>query len=396
MKLSRRITQVTDGGSGGWDIYFKARAMKQAGAPVIELTVGDHDIPTHPDILGAMDASARAGATGYSAVPGSERLRAAIAARCTEMTGVETRVQDVIVTAGGQAALLAAHAAALDPGDTGLFIDPYYATYPGTIRAVAGVPKAIAARPEGGFQPRASAIDAAAAGARSLLINSPNNPTGAVYSRRTMHQIAEIATAHDLWLISDEVYDSQVWQGTHVSARALDGMAERTLVIGSMSKAFAMTGSRIGWIIAAPEVIRWLTILATHTTYGVPGFVQDAALYALENRTRLEPLVAAPYLRRRDLAMRVFSQSPALHPAAPQGAMYVMLDVRPTGLDGIGFADALLEDTGIAVMPGESFGAAAAGHIRIALTQPEGRLETALRQIRAFAEALLGRRGGAA
>ena len=136
---------------------------------------------------------------------------------------------------GGQAGLYASHHAVLDAGDTALFIDPYYATYPGTIRGVGGVPLAIAARPDDGFLPDAAAIAAVAPEAKSLLINSPNNPTGVVYDQATLAGIAEVCCDHDLWLISDEVYDTQVWTGTHLTPRGIPGMMERTLVIGSVS-----------------------------------------------------------------------------------------------------------------------------------------------------------------
>lgn len=124
-----------------------------------------------------------------------------------------------MITPGGQSALFASHHAVLDEGDTALFIDPYYATYPGTIRGVGATPRAVQARPEAGFQPDMDALSAAAAQAKSLLINSPNNPTGAIYSRDTLTRIADICCAHDLWLISDEVYDTQIWEGSHLSPR---------------------------------------------------------------------------------------------------------------------------------------------------------------------------------
>ena len=149
---------------------------------------------------------------------------------------MKTTPENILVTPGGQSALYSAHSAVCDEGDTALYIDPYYATYPGTIRGIGATPQSIAAHPEAGFQPRAADIAAHAKGATSLLINSPNNPTGAVYSRATLQGIADVCIEHDLWLISDEVYDTQVWQGTHISPRSLDGMAERTLVVGSMSK----------------------------------------------------------------------------------------------------------------------------------------------------------------
>ncbi|MGJ8610284.1 MAG: pyridoxal phosphate-dependent aminotransferase, partial [Octadecabacter sp.] len=190
MKLSHRITHLTPSGSDGWDIFYKARAMVAAGQDVIELTIGEHDIRTHPDILAAMHTSAIGGHTGYAAIPGTPALRQAVADRIQTRTGVPTAADNILITPGGQAALLATHTAVLNPDDTALFIDPYYATYPGTIRAAGGIPQAIQASPATGFQPRASDIARQAVHAKSLLINTPNNPTGAVYSRNTLQDIA--------------------------------------------------------------------------------------------------------------------------------------------------------------------------------------------------------------
>lgn len=388
VSLSRRITTLNGDGSDGWGVFYAARQMIAAGTPVTELTVGEHDIRTAPQILAAMDASARGGHTGYAMVPGIAALRDAVAARVSERTGVPTTRANVMITPGGQAALFAAHSAVCDPGDTGLFIDPYYATYPGTIRGVGARPRAVTARPEDGFQPRAEAIDAAAEGTRSLLINSPNNPTGAVYTRATMESIAEVARARGLWVISDEVYDTQVWDGAHISPRALPGMAERTLVVGSMSKSHAMTGSRCGWIVGPEAAITALIDLATCTTYGVPGFVQDAALFALSEGDGLEAEIAAPFRRRRALAQQILAQQNTVGLIPPGGAMYLMLDIRATGLSGEAFSFALLERHHIAVMPGESFGQAAAGHLRVAMTIADEDFARALGLICAFATEL--------
>lgn len=386
MQLSNRITGLTGGGSDGWDVFNRAREMIAAGTPVTELTIGEHDIRTAPAILDEMHRNARAGHTGYASVPGIAALRDAIAARVQSRTGVATSRDNVVVTPGGQAALFAAHTAACNPGDTALFIDPYYATYPGTIRGAGAVPHAIQAWPETGFQPLAGDIAAAAPTARSLMINTPNNPTGVVYTHETLTGIARTCLDHDLWLISDEVYDTQVWQGSHHSLRALPDMAARTLVVGSMSKSHAMTGSRVGWIVGPEEAVGHLINLSTHTTYGVPGFIQDAALFALNQGTALEEEIAAPFLRRRAIAMRVLKNSNTVAAVPCDGAMYMMLDIRATGLSGEAFANALLDHEHIAVMPGESFGRAAAGHLRVAMTIEDAAFEAALTRLVHFAE----------
>ncbi|WP_299768405.1 aminotransferase class I/II-fold pyridoxal phosphate-dependent enzyme [uncultured Tateyamaria sp.] len=387
MNLSQRMQTLTGGGSDGWDVFIKARKMIAEGTPVTELTIGEHDIRTATPILQDMHKSALGGHTGYAMVPGTDTLRDTVAKRTSERTGVPTTRDNVLITPGGQSALFAAHAAACDPGDTALYLDPYYATYPGTIRGVSAIPHAIQTRAEDAFQPRASDIAAHAQTAKSLLINSPNNPTGTVYSHDTLTGIAQMCMDSDLWLISDEVYDTQVWEGEHISPRSLPDMAERTLVVGSMSKSHAMTGSRCGWVIGPEEVIAHLITFATHTTYGVPGFIQDASVFALDQGPNFEAEIAAPFKRRRAIAQRVLSGQNTIGLVPAQGAMYLMLDIRATGMTGDDFANALLDEHHVAVMPGESFGQAAAGHVRVAMTIDDADFEQALRTLTAFAEA---------
>ncbi len=381
-RLSHRIKTLTDGGSDGWDIYRKSRAMKDRGMPVIELTIGEHDRKTDPAILKTMHDSATGGHTGYSTIPGTDGLRDAVAMRIAKMTGVATERHNVVITAGGQAALLAAHMIACDPGDAALYIDPYYATYPGTIRATGAKAVAVTARAERGFQPSQLDLQEACE-ARSLLINSPNNPTGAVYSQTKLQEIAKFIRERDMWLISDEVYDTQVWNGEHVSPRALPGMEARTLVAGSLSKSHAMTGSRIGWLVGPEEAITHAINLATHTTYGLPGFLQDAGEFALQQGSALEDVIAAPFRRRHKAVNAIFSRE-NLNVVPSVATMYVMVDIRGTGMTGTEFAEALLDEHLVAVMPGESFGKAAAGHVRVALTVDDATLEQAAMVIAEF------------
>ena len=321
-------------------------------------------------------------------VPGTNALRSAVAQRAQDRTGVPTRPENVLITPGGQSALFAAHSAACDPGDVALYLDPYYATYPGTIRACGAVPRRIETRASDAFQPRKDDLAAQAKGARSLLINTPNNPTGTVYSRATLEGVADVCQDNDLWLISDEVYDTQIWDGAHLSPRSLPDMTDRTFVVGSMSKSHAMTGSRCGWVIGPENAISRLIDLATVTTYGVPGFIQDASLYALAQGASFEEEIGAPFRRRRILAQDILAGQNTVGLIPAQGAMYLMLDIRATGLSGLEFANQLLDDTHIAVMPGESFGHAARGHIRVAMTVADDAFADALTKLVAFADAL--------
>lgn len=388
MKLSQRIQSITGGGSDGWDVFYRARKMIDDGVDVTELTIGEHDQKTDTSIMDAMDKSVRAGNTGYAAVPGSDELRRAIATRVQTRTGVPTTADNVIVTTGGQAALFAAHLALLDQGDTGLYMDPYYATYPGGIRSLGARAQAVPTRSRHNFQPQRADLEAHAKGAKSLLINSPNNPTGVIYSRETMEMIADFCLTHDIALVSDEVYDTQIWSGEHISPRSLPGMADQTFVIGSMSKSHAMTGWRVGWIIGPESAIEKVLDLSTINTYGVPGFIQDAATFALTNGDALEHQVADVFRTRLHLAQDILSGENHIRLIPAQGAMYLMLDIRATGLTGIEFADQLLDTHKIAVMPGETFGTSTAGHIRVALTIPDDDFANALRTLIGFAKTL--------
>ncbi|MEI4197552.1 pyridoxal phosphate-dependent aminotransferase [Roseovarius sp. E0-M6] len=388
MRFSNTIRNMTGGGSDGWDVFRKAKNMVRSGVDVTELTIGEHDIRTDPIILEAMHNAARDGHTGYTTFEGEEALRSRVAARITGRTGVMTTPDHVLIVPGGQGGLFATHHAVCDPGDTALYIDPYYTTYPGTIRTVGATPVSVEARADRDFQPDPDDIAAVAPGARSILVNTPNNPTGVVYTRETLDGIGRVATENDLWIISDEVYDTQVWIGDHLSPRALPGLEERTLVIGSMSKSHAMTGSRVGWVVGPPEAIEHMANLATHTTYGISGFVQHAAAFALDQGTEFEEMIAEPFRRRRDLVLKLMEGQNAARAIPADGAMYVMVDIRATGLSGEDFANRLLDERHVAVMPGESFGTAAAGHLRVALTVADDRLEEAVRDLIDLAGAL--------
>ena len=386
MKLSNRVTTIngTQTTGDGWSILYTARDRLAKGEDITMLCIGDHDTPTPEAIRTAVKTSLDAGNTKYAEINGAQPLRAAIAERVQSRTAVPTTADNVFVTNGGQGALFSAMMGVLDPGDACTIIDPYYATYIQTVRAASGTPRIVKAAPADGFQLAREPLLEATQGARALLINTPNNPTGAVYSDDTLAHIREACLTNDLWLITDEVYDGQVHDGAHTSPRQLPDMAERTLVVGSLSKSHVMTGFRIGWLIGPESFIAPMTDLTNATTYGLPGFLQDAARTALEQHSA-EAATSALYTRRRNAALKALDGTNAVTVSPPQGAMYLMLGIRQTGLSGIAFCEKLLAEEAIACMPGESFGQAAAGHIRVALTVPEDTLVPALQRISAFA-----------
>jgi arginine:pyruvate transaminase len=380
---SSRISGIIPSGKDGWEVHMAAWARRQAGEDIIMLSVGDHDFDTPAETVEACVRAVRGGFHHYTQLPGIPALRSAMAKASTRCTGVETSEDEIIATPGGQAALYAAVQATLDPGSHAIVVAPYYATYPGTFRSAGADFTVVETRAENGFQPDAAAIEAAVRpGTKAILINTPNNPTGAVYTRRSLEALAEVCRKHDLWLLSDEVYWT-LGGGEHLSPRALPGMAERTLVINSMSKSHGMTGWRIGWLTGPSELIRLTIDLNLVITYGLTDFVSRAAAEALENDFGVAE-IAARYAARRKAFLAEIEGSNQITVRGSEGGMYIMLDVRDVEPDCEAFAFNFLDAEKIAVMPGSSFGDAAAGHIRISLCQPEPVLADAAARLKRF------------
>ncbi len=380
---SSRLTGIIPSGKDGWEVHFAAMTRKQAGEPIVMLSVGDHDFDTPAETVEACVTAVRGGFHHYTQLPGIPALREAMAKVSTRCTGVLTSAQEVIATPGGQAALYAAVQAVLDPGGHAIVVAPYYATYPGTFRAAEADFTVVETLAENGFQPETAAIEGAVrSNTRAILINTPNNPTGAVYSRKSLEGIAEICRRHDLWLLSDEVYWT-LGGGEHISPRSLPGMADRTLVVNSMSKSHGMTGWRIGWLTGPKNIIRLLINLNLVTTYGLTDFVSRAATEALENDYGVDE-IAARYAARRRTFLDEIAGLNHITVRGSTGGMYVMLDIREVELDCEAFAWAFLEAEKVAVMPGVSFGDAAAGHIRISLCQTESVLADAATRLKRF------------
>lgn len=378
---SSRIQNIIPSGKDGWEVHFSAMTRQQQGEDIIMLSVGDHDFDTPSETVEAAVRMVRAGHHHYVQLPGLPRLREAMAAISTRCTGYPTTANEVIAAPGGQAALYAAVQATHDPGDHAIVVAPYYATYPGTFRAAGADFTVVEASADDGFQPSREAIEATIRpNTRSMLINSPNNPTGAVYSRASIEMLADICKKHDLWMLSDEVYWT-LGGGEHISPRSLPGMADRTLVINSMSKSHGMTGWRIGWLTGPADIIGLLISLNLVSTYGLPDFVSRAAIEALENDWGVEK-IANIYAERRLAVLDALRGINGVSVRGSDGGMYVMLDVRAIEPNDEKFAWSLLDAQKIAVMPGSSFGDAAAGCIRISLCQPEPVLREAIGRLR--------------
>lgn len=381
---SARLSNIIPSGKDGWEVHFAAWQRKEAGEPIIMLSVGDHDFDTPAETVEACVAAVREGHHHYTQLPGIPALREAMARISTRCTGVETSAEQVIATPGGQAALYAAVQGTVDRGEHAVVVAPYYATYPGTFRAAEADFTVVETRAADGFQPDAAAIEKAVReNTRAILINTPNNPTGAVYTRAALEKLADVCRRHDLWLLSDEVYWT-LGGGEHVSPRALPGMAERTLVINSMSKSHGMTGWRLGWLTGPEDFIGLLVNLNLVTTYGLTDFVSRAAIEALNNGHGVKE-IAERYAARRIAFLDAVRGMNDVTVRGSQGGMYVMLDISAVEPDDEKFAWALLDAENVGVMPGSSFGEAASGHIRISLCQQEDMLREAASRLRRFA-----------
>ncbi len=386
MHYSRLTERIQGKGSAAWDLHFEATRRRVAGEPVIVLSVGDPDFDTPAPVVEAAIRSLRGGATHYAAIQGIARLREAIAGRCSREAGFAVRSSEVAVLAGAQCGLFSVAQCLLDAGDEVLVIDPTYVTYEGVFGACGAHMVKVAARPENGFIVRAQDIEAAITPrTRALVVNSPHNPTGAVVPRETWLEIAQLCIRYNLWLVSDEVYSELVFEGEHTSPASLPGMATRTATVNSLSKSHAMTGWRVGWVVGPAPLITHLGRLTLSMLYGCPPFVQEAACVALESELPELAQMRDEYRLRRDAVCDALGGAPGVAVFRPSAGMFVMVDIRATGLGAQQFAEQLLRRHGVSVLPGEPFGLQAAGYLRLGLVEPVAVLQEACRRIRALA-----------
>lgn len=386
MRYAKRAAALGGAEAEAWNIHYEALARRARGEDVIVLSVGDPDFATPAPVVAAAKASLDRGHTHYADVAGQQELRAAIAALQSKLQPEPVSPEQVVVVAGAQCGLFAAAQLLLDPGDAVIVPDPMYVTYPATLAAAGARLVRVPLLPERGFHLDLDRLAAAVTPeVRAILLNSPHNPTGAVMTRAELEVVAELCRRHDLWLISDEVYAGLVYEGEHVSPASLPRMAERTVTVSSLSKSHAMSGWRVGWLIGPPELARHAANLALCMLYGSPGFVQDAATVALTQELVEVAAMRERFRRRRDAVCRRLAGLPGLACQRPRGGMFLMLDMRRTGLSADAFAKALLAEEGVAVLAADAFGGGAAGHVRLSLTVPDERLAEACNRIGRFA-----------
>ncbi|HEY1936067.1 MAG TPA: pyridoxal phosphate-dependent aminotransferase [Acetobacteraceae bacterium] len=391
MRLAERVNRIGGDGANAWSIHFAALAQVEAGRDVIVLTVGDPDQAPPELVIEETVRALRAHRTGYAPITGYPNVRAAIAARVARRTGQPCTADNVVVVAGAQAGVYCAVQCLAGPGDEVIVPEPVYATYAGVIAASGARMVNVPLRPENGFHPDVAALaDAITPRTRAIWINTPHNPTGSVLSHSEVAAIAELCRRHDLWLLSDEVYEDLTYERPHVSPWSLPGMAERTIVVSSLSKSHAMPGFRLGWIVAPSILKQPLFDLLVCMLYGGPPFIQDGALAALRQELPEVAAMRETYRSRAALLTDILANAPRCHVTRPEGGMFVLLDVRGTQRSSRDFATALLEHEAVAVLPCDGFGPSAVGQLRISLTVPGVRLKEAGMRIVRFAEGLTG------
>ena len=393
MRFSDLTQRIAGDGAAAWDIHYRAIALQEQGHDILLLSGGDPDFDTPAPIVQAAIDSLLTGNTHYAEVRGKRALRESIARRHQQRSGQQVDADHVVVLSGAQCALFSVVQCVLNPGDEVIVAEPMYVTYEAVFGACGAVVIPVPVRSENGF--RVLPEDVAARitpRTRALALNSPHNPSGASLSRSTWEALAELCIAHDLWLISDEVYSELLFEGEHISPASLPGMAQRTATLNSLSKSHAMTGWRVGWVVAPHALAGHLENLALCMLYGSPDFIQDAAVVALEAELPELEAMRQAYRQRRDLVCESLSACPGLRALRPDGGMFVMVDIRETGLSAQAFADRLLDRHGVSVLAGEAFGPSAAGHIRLGLVLGAAQLRDACQRIARCAHELMEER----
>jgi len=380
MRYASLVDRIATDQSTAWHVHWVGTQREAAGEDVIFFSIGDPDFATPEPIVDAAVAALRAGDTHYASIEGREELRGAVADRFASRSGVAVGPDNVAIVAGTQNALFSTGMCVLGVGDEAVTLDPMYVTYQATFAATGADVVAVPSGP--GFRPDADAVAAAITPrTRVLAMTTPSNPTGVVASRDELAALARLAIENDLWVIADEVYGELVFDGEHISMASIDGMAERTATVSSLSKSHAMTGWRCGWVIGPTELVEHVGRLAMPMVYGLPGFVQEAAVAAVADADTITAKMRATYLARRDLVCRVLAEADDLPVLSPDAGMYVMIDVRGRGMTSSEFSWALMERKNVSALDAGVFGATTDGWLRLAFTIGEQRLEEGCRRI---------------
>lgn len=380
-QVAERVTQLRP--SPTLAVSDRVRALREQGLDVIDLGGGDPDFPTPEHICRAAAEAMLRGETHYVASAGIPALRRAIARKLYQDNGILVDSEQIIVTPGGKAALFVSILALVGPGDDVLMFDPGWVSYEPMVTIAGARCRHVPLDPAENYWISRGTIEAQLTPAtRLMIVNTPNNPTGRVLTEPELAAIAEVAHERDLLVIADEIYEKIIYDGhRHYSLAALPGMAERTLTVNGFSKAYAMTGWRLGYVAGPAPLIKQIMKVHSHSATCATSFAQWGALAALEGpQDFIEQMVSA-WDRRRRLITERLNQIPGFRCPLPEGAFYAFPDVSGTGLSGQEVAARLIEEARVGVTPGDAFGEASTSCIRLSFAESDDKIEAAAERI---------------
>ena len=391
MRIASRMDTI--GTETAFEAAARARALEATGRSVIHLEIGEPDFDTPANIRAAAKKALDEGFTHYPPFMGLPALREAIAADVSARKGVPAKADHVIVTPGAKPVMYYAMLALIEPGDEVIVPDPGYPIYESMARFAGGTPVPLPIRQENEFRADLDELESLITKkTRMLVVNSPANPTGGLFTREDIERIAELALRHDLVVLADEIYGRIVYEGEHVSIASLPGMLERTIILDGFSKTFAMTGWRLGYAVLPEPLIFPFGRLLINSVSGVSTFSQVAAIEALTGPQDEVEAMVEEFRARRDLVVDGLNAIPGIRCIQPHAAFYVFPDISATGLDGAALAEALLHEAGVSVLAGTAFGHLGRAHIRISYANSQANIIEALARIRTVVEPLVAAR----
>ncbi len=370
----------------------RIHALKDAGRDIVGLQVGDPDFGTHPAVLEVALKAMQAGLTHYGPSRGYPDLLAAVAEKLKRDEGVSYDPKtEILVTQGGIHAYYTAMQSILNPGDDVLIPDPTWATHVNMATMLRGNVVRVPAPAENKFIPYFGSWEKALTPkTRVIVLNYPSNPTGVYPTHEYLQKLMDFAKAHDLWIVSDEVYGSLYYEGKPTSASAVQGAKERTLIVNSLSKSYAMTGWRVGFLAAPKPVIDNALKAGQNSITCVAPFIQKAAAFALTDLQiqHVTEEMRSAYARRRDLVMRLSHELECdrVVVTPPQGAFYFFIDMRSLKMSSVEICERILEDVGVGLVPGSAFGKEGEGFIRMTIAASDEDVEAGFRKIVEWAE----------
>jgi aspartate aminotransferase len=378
--IASRVSQLN--GEGALAVFSRAKELEKQGRAIIHLELGEPDFHPAAPVVDAVRAAVAEGRDRYVSPRGIPALREAIASYLKRTRHLNVAPEEVLVAPGCKMALALTMMALIEPGDEILYPDPSFPIYPSFTRGLGGKAVPFYLEEKNQFQPDISEIASKITPrSKALIFNSPNNPTGTVFSEDTLQQITALAVKHDLWVIADEIYARILFTGEYKSIYAMPGMKERTIIIDGFSKSFAMTGWRLGYAVAPKHFIDALDMLVLNTFTCTAEFSQVAAIEALSDSTNAVDAMVLEYRKRRDLFVDKLNQIPGFRCLSPDGAFYAWVNVEETGLPAEEIQRLLLEEAGVAAIAGTAFGPAGKNYLRFSLVSARNLLEEALERI---------------